>query len=176
MKRIAMFSAGALLLTTVAEAVPPAPPPPKEIQQIERLVGKWSATGTIKEGAAPFQVKFSWDCHRISGDYGVTCNAEILGIPDMPVYRETDLFGYDPGGKKIHWFSVTNAGETHDHQAAPASGNKMSFVYNGIQKSKPFKEVVDITFGDNATSMHLVAETFLEGRSTSFVELKGKKS
>src|SRR5207248_372482 len=158
-----------------AGAAAKAPALPKEIKDMDCLVGKWNATGTMKMGADSASVKLTWDCRRASGDYGVECKAQLTGVPGMAVYHETDLFGYDAGGNKYHWFSVTNAGETHDHQAAPSSGNKLEFVYNGVQEGKPFKEVIDMTFSDDSKAIQLSSETFVEGKSTSLLQARATK-
>jgi hypothetical protein len=30
-------------------------------------------------------------------------------------FKEVDIWGHDPGSDTIHMFTVTNAGQTHDH-------------------------------------------------------------
>jgi hypothetical protein len=172
MKRIKMLSLALVLVSGAAAAAPQDPPPPKPIKDMQCLVGKWTGTATMKMGSDSANVKISWNCQRSPGEYGVECKGQMTGIPGLAVYHESDLFGYDAGGNKYHWFAVTNGGETHDHVAAIPTGNKLQFVYNGVQEGKPMKEVIDMTMGDDSKTFELAAETFVDGKSTSL--LKGK--
>ena len=55
--------------------------------------------------------------------FGVGCTLTLKGIPGVAVYSESDMFGFDPGANKYHWYAVTNAGETHDHIADVPTAN-----------------------------------------------------
>jgi hypothetical protein len=157
MRIIKTFGAVALALATVGTARAGNPPPPKEAKDMSCLVGSWKGTGSMTMGKDKVDgVKLSWTCKPTSGQWGVSCNAVFTGIPGMDKYEETDLFGYEPGTGKYHWFSVTNAGETHE------------FVHNGVQEGKPFKEVVQLTFkGKNDSTIDVRSESFVDGKSTS---------
>jgi hypothetical protein len=148
---------------------------PKEVQGMDCLVGKWTATGNVTMGKDTVKVNATWDCKRISAKWGVGCTLNLKGIPGLSAYAESDMFGYDPGSNKYHWFSVTNAGETHDHIADVPAGNKIQFVYNGTQEGKAFKEVIDMEIGKDDKSFTLRSETFLAGASTSVFEIKARK-
>jgi hypothetical protein len=148
---------------------------PKPVTDMECLVGAWKATGTVTIGADKAKVDATWDCKRTSAKFGVMCNLKLTGIPGLPVYAETDLFGYEPNSNTYHWFAVTNAGETHDHAAKVPDANKIQFVYAGTQEAKPFKEVIDMDFGKDGKSFTLRAETFVANASTSVFDLKAKK-
>ena len=148
---------------------------PKPITDLECLVGTWKGAGTIQLGAEKAKLDATWTCTRTSAKHGVLCNLRVTGIPGLPVYEETDLFGYEPNTSTYHWFSVTNGGETHDHVAKAPAGNKVQFVYTGTQEGKPFKEVIDWEFGKEAKTLAIRGETFVAGSSTSVIELKMKK-
>jgi hypothetical protein len=60
----------------------------------------------------------------------------LTGIPGLAAYDETDLMGYEPNSNTYHWYSITNAGETHDHVATPPNGSAIRFVFNGTQENK----------------------------------------
>jgi hypothetical protein len=143
------------------------PPASKEIKDMECLVGNWKGAGQMVMGADKVDVKLAWGCKRSAGDWGVLCGLKMTGIPGMASYEETDLFGFEPGTGKYHWFSVTNAGETHDHVADLPKGDDVHFVYTGTQEGKPFREVIDMHFRDGTKTVDIKAETFLDGKSTS---------
>jgi hypothetical protein len=145
------------------------PPPPKEVQGMSCLVGNWKGTGSMTMGAQKVEgIKMTWDCKKTSGDWGVSCHATMVGMPGLDKYEESDLFGYDAGTGKYHWYSVTNAGEVHDHVSTPSKPPVLEFVHNGLQEGKPYKEVVQITFkgkNDSITDLHV--ETFVDGKLES---------
>jgi hypothetical protein len=167
-----------LVSTLALVAIPAtvsAEPLPKRIHDLECLVGNWKATGTAVIGKDRANIAATWQCKRTSAKYGVLCTLQITGMPGMSLYEETDLFGYEPNTDTYHWYSVTNAGETHDHVTKATAGNKVRFVYNGSQEGKPFKEAIDFEFGKDARTFVLRAETWLAGASTSVIELKARK-
>jgi hypothetical protein len=175
MTRTKMTTLALLFASGSAFAAPAAPPLPKEVKDMDCLVGRWAGTGTMAMGGAKVKVKVTWDCQRSSGGHGVLCKARMTGIPGMASYEETDLFGFEPGTKKYHWFSVTNGGETHDHVADLPAGNTIDFVHTGTQDGKPFKETVALTFSEDSKSLTFRGETLLDGKSTSLFEAKATK-
>ena len=150
---------------------------PRPIADLERFVGTWKAAGSMTIGKDVAKVSATWACKRASAKAGVLCTLELKGVPGLPIYAETDLFGYEPGTNTYHWYSVTNAGETHDHVATAVGLDqpKLQFVHAGTQEGKPFKEVIDVTFEAGNKAMTIRAETFVAGASTSVIELKAKK-
>ena len=143
---------------------------PKEVKDMECLVGAWKGAARMTLGADRADVKLAWTCKRTPGDWGVQCALRMTGVPGMASYEENDLFGFDPGGGKYHWFSVTNAGETHDHVADVPKGDDVRWVYSGVQEGKPFREVIDMRFSEAGKALTIRGETFLDGKSTSVLE------
>lgn len=144
---------------------------PKPVADMECLVGQWAGPGTVVSGKDTAKINATWSCKRTSAQYGVLCAFHVTGIPGMAAYDETDLMGYEPNSNTYHWYSVTNAGETHDHVAAPPSGSAIRFVFNGTQDNKALKEVIDLDFAKDAKHLTGRAETFLSGASLSVMQL-----
>ena len=140
------------------------------------LVGNWKGTASMTMGGQKADgVKLTWMCKRTSSEWGVSCTALMTGIPGVDRYEETDLFGFEPGTGKYHWFSVTNAGETHDHVSTLIKGETLQFVHTGTQDGKPFKEVIDMTFkgqgkGKDSAMFDLRSESFLDGKSVAVLQ------
>ena len=145
---------------------------PKEVKDMSCLLGSWKGTGSMTMGGQKADgVKMTWTCKRTSSEWGVSCTALMTGIPGVDRYEETDLFGFEPGTGKYHWFSVTNAGETHDHVSTLVKGETLQFVHTGTQEGKPFKEVIDMTFkGKNSSMFDLKSESFLDGKSVAVLQ------
>ncbi|MGE0869459.1 MAG: hypothetical protein AB7P03_12910, partial [Kofleriaceae bacterium] len=110
-------------------------PPP--VKAMDCLVGTWKLAGTASAGGGKAKVDGTWSCKRTPSNFGVTCALRLTGIPGLNSYEETDLFGWEPNTSTYHWFSVTNAGETHDHMAAMPKGDSLRFVHTGTSEGKP---------------------------------------
>jgi hypothetical protein len=174
MKKLAKLSlvlALAAPLVSLPRGVTASAGLPKPVADMECLVGQWSGPGSLVAGKDTAKLNATWSCKRTSAQYGVLCAFHVTGIPGVASYDETDLMGYEPESNTYHWYSVTNAGETHDHVAAPPSGSAIQFVFSGTQQNKPFKEVIDLDFAKDAKHLTGRAETFVAGASVSVMQL-----
>jgi hypothetical protein len=149
---------------------------PKPVAALSGMVGTWKGAGSITMGKEVAKIDATWSCKRTSAQFGVLCTFHVTGIPGVPVYEETDLFGYDPNANTYHWYSVTNAGETHDHVAPAPSGSAFQFVYTSTQDGQPFKEVIDLDFMKDPKRASGRAETFVGGASVSVMQLDLRKT
>ncbi len=156
-------------LTAAADSLP------KAVGDMECLVGAWKGGGSLVAGKDQSKLDATWTCQRTSAAFGVLCTFHVTGIPGLAAYDETDLMGYEPNTNTYHWYSVTNAGETHDHVAKVSNGNVIRFVFNGTQQGKSFKEVIDLSFAADKKTLSGRAETFLASASTSVMSLNLSK-
>ena len=139
------------LISTAFAKNPPDSKLPKEIQPILGLVGEWKATnGVAVLDGKKRRVDFTISCSPAGGGMAVQCLAKF-DIEGLGRFEENDLFGYDPGQNRYHWFSVTQMGEAHDHVALPPGPNdkQVTFAYSGIQHGKPMQEVITLAFVDD---------------------------
>jgi hypothetical protein len=162
-----IFAAGIVLgsaTPTLADA------PPQEVKDMLSMVGTWKGAATLTMGADTAKVKVAMTCQPAAGEWGVQCRTQFTGMPGGGIYLETDLFGYEPGTKKFHWFSVTNMGETHDHVSDGIKGNLIEFVHHGVQEGKPLKEVIRMNFSENCQQFDLRSETMLAGQVVAVLD------
>jgi hypothetical protein len=89
-------------------------PSPAQVA-IKSLIGKWTGNGTIQSEGKTHKVTMSWDCVAAAGGTGAKCKASIVGIPGF-TYEFDDLWALSPADGLVHWYTITNAGEVHDHQ------------------------------------------------------------
>lgn len=162
-------------LTLMVSGSAAAEPLPKPVAEMDCVVGAWKGGGTLTMGKDKAKIDATWTCKRTSSEFGVLCTFHVTGIPGVASYDETDLMGYEPNTNTYHWYSVTNAGETHDHVAKVPSGNTIQFVFTGTQEGKPLKEVIELSFGADKKSLAGRAETFVGGASASVMDLKLRK-
>jgi hypothetical protein len=165
----------ALAAVTLTSTLARADDAAKPIADLERFVGAWKSTGTLTMGKDTAKITATLTCKRTSAKAGVLCTTRFIGVPGIPAYEETDLFGYEPSSGTYHWFAVTSAGETHDHVAKASDASKLQFVYTGTQEAKPFKEVIDLEWSKDGKAMTVRSESFVGGASAAVLEIKARK-
>jgi len=148
----------ALTLTSTVASVALANPGnvdpklPKEVQPMYCLVGQWkSQNGLAVMGGKRHKVDFTVSCAPTSQGLAILCTSKF-DIEGLGHVEETDMFGYDPGQNRYHWFATTGMGESHDHVALPPGpkSNSITFAYSGVQDGKPMQEVLTMTLPDKA--------------------------
>jgi hypothetical protein len=164
-----------VLALTIVPVTAFAEPRPTPVSNMDCLVGTWKGSGSVTMGQDKAKIEATWRCKPTSSKFGVSCTFQVTGIPGVAVYDETDLMGYEPNTNLYHWYSVTNAGETHDHVGSVPTGDTLKFVFNGTQENKPLKEVIELTFSKDSKSLSGRAETFVGGQSASVMELALRK-
>jgi hypothetical protein len=169
-KHIAKLLAPLALTLPLSAAA--ADPLPKQVADMQCLVGTWKGGGSMTLGKDTAKISASWSCKRTSAQFGVLCTFRITGMPGMAAYEETDLMGYEPNTNTYHWYSVTNAGETHDHVAQPSSGKTLSFVFNGTQEGAPLKETIELNFEPGEKTVKGRAETLIGGNQVALMQLE----
>jgi hypothetical protein len=156
----AMVLGGGLALANKGSTNPSAP---AEVQNMGCLVGEWKGTGQITMGDTKADLKLAISCKWQSGGYGVACQARFAGPPPIGTLEESDLFGFDAGARKYHWYAVTSTGEVHDHVADVVPGNVINWVYTGTQEQKPVKETIRMELGTDSKSMSFRTDVFVGG-------------
>lgn len=146
---------------------------PAEVQAMHCLVGDWRGTGSGTIGADRVDVQFTLSCAATSGGFGVQCKTRFTGLPGGAA-EETDLFGFDPGQRKYHWFSVTNQGETHDHVAEVTNGT-LRFVYDGVHDGKPMQEVITLKISDDHRNLEFQNTSSVGGQRVFTLSGRGTK-
>lgn len=115
MRVLSSLLVAATVLTTnhVARAENPKPAP--QVEAIRTLIGSWTGKGSMTSEGKTHSLTMAYDCTESSGGAGVKCKSVINGIPGF-TYMFDDLWGYSPQDGLTHWYTVTNAGEVHDHR------------------------------------------------------------
>jgi len=145
---------------------------PDEVQAMHCLVGEWKGDGSAEVGSEQAKLQFSLSCSPTSGGFGVQCKTHLRGLPGAATYEETDLFGFDPGRRKYHWFSVTNQGETHDHVADVSKTDTLRFVYDGVHEGKPMQEAITLKVAANHRDLEFSTTVSVGGQVTA--QLSGR--
>jgi hypothetical protein len=133
----------ALTLVSAAAAAQPGPAAPAEVTALlDRMVGTWTATDVpVQIGPDQKKVSSKVTCARAAGN-GVQCRVQVSspGMRD----EETNLFGWDPSGGKMHMFAV-NGRYAHDHVGA-VQGDALRLEFSSTRDGKPYQEQLSFTF------------------------------
>jgi hypothetical protein len=148
------------VFTTIATLLALAPlagadtKPPPQLQEIKKLVGKWGGKGSLQADGKTHAVAMTYDCVDSAGSAGVRCKCVITGIPGF-TYQFDDLWGYSASDKLVHWYTVTNAGEVHDHRGHfDANGGQLSV--EELSDGKVLSEVITFKRKPKAMTMSWV--------------------
>ena len=157
MKRIVIVALVLIVANAlVAKPLPQVPAPQPGSARLGVLVGSWSGEAeTMESGKAPSKSRVTIDCREASGGWAVRCNAAFVS-PEMK-YLETDLFGYDAVTGKVHMYSVTNAGEVHDHAGTWEDPARLTVEHRGPSSGGDLIEAIKLNFeGKNALAFDVV--------------------
>ena len=114
-------------------------------------------------------VTMTYDCVESAGAAGVRCTSKILGLPGF-TYAFDDLWGYSTADGLAHWYTVTNAGEVHDHRGhLDAAGGFM--VCELPTDGKVFSEQITFKRKAKATTMSWVTYLGTTVRERGEIEL-----
>ena len=135
----------------------------KSITNFARCMGSWHAnlnqTVNKKVQVIDYTIVFS----SIADGSGVYME-ETAKSPEG-TYLCSNLVGYDPYEKKLHWYSVDNMGTAHDHVAKWKSPDHFVLTHNSLRNGKKYSEDVDMVFsGDKSIAMKYTEK--LDGKVT----------
>jgi len=168
-----MLVATLFFSTSVAYA-DEAPTPPKDAKELQCLVGQWQGKGTITVGSMKVKIAGNHKCETTAEGCGVACKGTMTGIPGMATYEFQDLWGVDPGDGAVHWYVVTNAGETHDHKGKIAK-NEFKAKYVGKRDGKKFVEKVSFAFA-NKNKIRARSDGYVAGKLSESLDLTMEKT
>jgi hypothetical protein len=118
--------------------------PPTQISKLEAIVGSFEGEVTMTEGGKTMKGTVRHTNSRISDGWGFLMD-EVATMEQGFTYKSHNIAGYDAGSGKMHVFSVTTAGETHDHKGTWTQPNVVSVQYDGKWEGKTFVEKAVLT-------------------------------
>jgi hypothetical protein len=165
-------------LTAATPALAKGTPDPKLPQPLSRFAGDWhTTTGQMTIDGKKHAVELAISCALAAGGAAIACEAHF-DVEGMGHFEESDLFGYDAGQDRYHWFAVDQFGNTHDHVALPpADGQPIVFAYSGLVDGKPMHEVISFGFDRDGTKVDFHLDQIVAGKPAGrFTATMVKKS
>jgi hypothetical protein len=98
----------------------------------------------------PRKARWRINCKQAAGGWSVACD-ETIRLPQMGVMRGHTLFGYEPGTRVLHIYTVNNMGEVRDLPGKWEDESTISYRYEGTQGGKPFVQEARIALTDAGT-------------------------
>jgi hypothetical protein len=114
-------------------------PFPIEAMRLTVFLGNWRVEGTLTFMGKPFGVKGYAIFSSTAARWGVLATVK-LEIEGLGTYEEADLLAFDRNEKLYHYFSVTNTAAAYDHKGKWLDEGTISFIYEGLQDGKSYKE------------------------------------
>jgi hypothetical protein len=138
------------------------PMPSSEITRLGAIVGDFEGVATVTEGGKTMNGKVRHSNSQFADGFGFLMD-EIITMEDGSAYKSHNIIGYDAGGGKIHVYSVTNAGETHDHKGSWTSPTTVAVQYDGKWEAEAYVEKATLTL-DGPDSYSLSWSATLGGK------------
>ena len=171
MKRLLLLLAGMTLLPGTLMVLAQDPPKrPMAIAALDPLLGTFEGDVTMMQDGKSIKGRAQHNNSGISSGWGFLMEEDIT-MEDGSKYTSHNIIGYDAGGKKVHVFSVTNAGETHDHKGVWKDAKTITLEYDGTWEGKPYVEKAVLTI-DGRDSYTLTWKATRAGQIVSSGEEK----
>ncbi len=170
MNRILIAAAVTLAFVVLAGHAQEKKAPPEQIGKLEAIQGTFEGEATMTEGGKSMKGIVRHTNSSISDGWGFLME-EIITMEDGTAYKSHNIIGYDAGGGKVHVFSVTNAGETHDHKGSWTKPKTVAVQYDGKWEGKPYVEKAMLTI-DGSDSYRLSWNATLGGKAAGSGEEK----
>ncbi|HTL35916.1 MAG TPA: hypothetical protein VL326_22455 [Kofleriaceae bacterium] len=158
----------AALTTTASAEDKPAP----QVAEIKKLIGNWSGKGSITSEGKKYAVTMNYECVESTGGAGVRCKSTIVGLPGF-TYQFDDLWGFSTTDNLVHWYTVTNAGEVHDHRGHLDATSGYLAVEQPVD-GKLLSEQITIKRGAKTFTMSWVTMHGLTQRERGEIKLETK--
>ena len=118
----------------------------KELKLLKQLIGEWivgiamkTSNGKVLSGCGTMTAK------EMSSQLGIASEMNIH-IEGMDDYFENDLWSFDKTTSKVHLFSVTSQGDSHDHTGDWLSEKTLELNWKGCNKTKDLEEKITVTW------------------------------
>lgn len=110
-------------------------------EMLKSIIGNWSvdAAITLPDGSSATGTG-RWYATEVSMGMGVhtLMRLEVEGRPK----EENSLWGYDPGGQRLHMLSITSDGTVRDHSGALDENGVLHLRWDGIVGGEPASEEI----------------------------------
>jgi hypothetical protein len=143
---------------------------PADLTKLMVLEGKWEGNATAKMGEKSYNFSLHSEFTKLPGGSGLTMH-EWAEIPDMGKFDGTNLIGFDPYDKKIHWYTVDNMGTTHEHVGLWKNDKEFYMEHQSQREGKKFVEQISTIFTDPKTVSLSIKET-LDGQPQFVLDAK----
>ncbi len=113
---------------------------PKELELLKQLVGEWQVGIALKTQDG----KTVAGCGEMTAvEVASGINSEIsTHIEGYEDYFENDLWSFDEAEGKVHLFSMTSEGETHDHVGVWRDNSTLELHWRGTYEDQEQEEEI----------------------------------
>ena len=176
MKPATLFATVSFLSVLAAHAAhaEDASGPSPDVKKLVRLAGNWRGTGSFTSEGKKTPFTWQMNCSLVAQGFGVQCRFGARGIPIIPRYDGSSIVGWDKETQTVHWYWVTNAGETHDHHGRWTDANSLDLPVEMKEGGKSVRETFTVNLV-GAREMRWSSAYFIEGQQAMLFEASGRK-
>jgi hypothetical protein len=147
-----------ILFTFSGNAQEQAPKIDQSITKFSKYMGAWHANANLTSEGKTYVIDYTVTIRPIGDGHGVSME-EVAKSKEVGDYYCTNLVGYDPFAKKLHWYSVDNTGTAHDHFCFWKSPDHFALSHNSVRDGKKYNESIDMVFkGENSMKVNFTVK------------------
>ncbi len=118
---------------------------PVPVQNLMQFMGRWQAEAVLVIEGKIYKVNYNIAGRTIASGMGLLIDESFTDTA-LGSMKGTSLVGLNPNDSKIHWYSVDNMGNTHDHSGTWKTPENLVLEFIEMQGGKKYVEKIDFTF------------------------------
>ena len=152
------YAAMLLFMTVPAMAQQLSDGAKDQLNWLLSLEGRWQANdATMQAGNDVVKFTYISEFKKAASNNGITMH-EWGTIPGMGNLEGQNLAGVDPYDGKIHWYTVDNVGDTHEHIGSFSDSKHFMMMHKSMRDGKEFIETIEMEFiSANKLNLKIVA-------------------
>jgi hypothetical protein len=151
MKKLFIMVIATLAIIALAEITVKAqemkkPETPDAVKNLMKFIGKWQSNYKMTYQGKTSDMTYHNSCKKVAEGYGIYFE-ESFGNKEMGIIKASDLVGYNPNDKKIHWYMVESmTGTAMEYIGEWDSPDHLVVEYNGPFMGMNYNEKLEFTF------------------------------
>jgi len=118
---------------------------PAENKYLWQFIGSWKSMGSITLEGNTSPLEYSFEFERIIDGSGLKMYEQGF-LPGFGDFKGFNVIGFDPEEGQVHWFTVSNMGDAHEHTGKWLNPKSLHLEYQSLRQLKNYTESIDFEF------------------------------
>jgi len=128
------------VILAINETIPP------QMQKLSnKLLGKWKAELFMTMNEKEYLIKDNCEFTQIADGQGIYMS-ETMMMDNGTEYKIESIIGFDAATETLHWYTVTNMGDTQDNIVNWIDNDTFTITFCGMKNNKPYEEYIECKF------------------------------